>query len=215
MILRYPSDIDARILNPGTFVFLICEDGSEHRGEMSLRKAGLEVRDSIRWFHGSPVRHLTVVVGRKPVEGTVAENVLKYGCGGLNIDGCRIGTFTNTTPSGVNRRNQALCEMGYRPNPYAVEVKAPSLSEGRFPANIIHDGGCGSLFPDNRPSSLTGRADPSASHDPISTALNKGIISFASRQSRLYADSGSAARFFYVAESEAELIEYLERLVKA
>jgi hypothetical protein len=32
-----------------------------------------------------------IVVARKPLEGTVAENVSKYGCGAINVDGCRIG----------------------------------------------------------------------------------------------------------------------------
>lgn len=30
------------------------------------------------------------LIARKPIEGTVAENALKWGVGGLNIDGCRI-----------------------------------------------------------------------------------------------------------------------------
>jgi hypothetical protein len=36
-----------------------------------------------------------IVVARKPLIGTVAENVLAHGTGGLNIDGCRIGTTDN------------------------------------------------------------------------------------------------------------------------
>jgi site-specific DNA-methyltransferase (adenine-specific) len=80
-------------LIPGQIVFMICGDGKEHKGEMILRRSGLEIRDCIRWFYiDGTTRHKSVVVARKPIEGTVAENVLKYGCGGLNIDVCRIPT---------------------------------------------------------------------------------------------------------------------------
>ena len=47
---------------------------------------------------------------RKPLVGTVAENVLAHGTGALNIDGCR------------------------------VEDGGDETSKGRFPANLIHDG---------------------------------------------------------------------------
>ena len=32
-----------------------------------------------------------IVMARKPLRGTVAANVLEYGTGAINIDGCRIG----------------------------------------------------------------------------------------------------------------------------
>jgi len=69
--------------------------------------------------------------------GTVANNALAHGAGALNIDACRIGSFLNTTPSGVDRRNAALAEMGYRPNPYQMGVRVPECPPGRWPANLI------------------------------------------------------------------------------
>lgn len=56
-----------------------------------------------------------ITVARKPFKGTVAENVLKHGTGGINVDGCRVGT--------------------------KKMVNAPAGKKaGRFPANLIHDG---------------------------------------------------------------------------
>ena len=141
MILHYPQEVDTPLI-PGTFVFLICEDGSEHKGEMNLRKAGLEVRDSIRWFHGSPVKHLTVVVGRKPVEGTVAENVLKYGCGGLNIDAGRV-----PTDKPIQSHHGSTRQLFEKLNNYVIGSVGQFQNMGRFPANVIHDGGCDDSFP--------------------------------------------------------------------
>jgi DNA modification methylase len=79
------------------------------------------------------------IMARKPLIGTVAANVLEHGTGALNIDGCRVGEFHNVTPSGVDRRNAALAEAGYRPSTYQMGEKAPNTPPGRWPANLIHD----------------------------------------------------------------------------
>ena len=78
-----------------------------------------------------------ITVARKPLIGTVAANVLEHGTGALNIDGCRVGDFQNTTPSGVDRRNAALAEAGYRPGTYQMGAKPPDTPPGRWPANLI------------------------------------------------------------------------------
>lgn len=81
-----------------------------------------------------------IVVARKPLHGNVAQNVLAFGTGAINIDGCRVGAFVNTTPSGVDRRNAKLAEMGYRPGAYEMGETTPRCAPGRWPANVIHDG---------------------------------------------------------------------------
>jgi len=81
-----------------------------------------------------------ITVARKSLIGTVAENVRQHGTGALNIDGCRVGDYQNTTPSGVDRRNATLAEAGYRPSSYQMGEKIPDTPPGRWPANLIHDG---------------------------------------------------------------------------
>lgn len=78
-----------------------------------------------------------IILARKPLIGTVIQNVREYGVGGLNIDACRIGDFVNTTPSGVDRRNEKLQELGYRPNSYAMGEKQTGGQTGRWPSNVI------------------------------------------------------------------------------
>ena len=78
-----------------------------------------------------------ITMARKPLVGTVAANVLEHGAGALNIDGSRVGDFQNTTPSGVDRRNAALAEAGYRPGTYQMGAKPPDTPPGRWPANLI------------------------------------------------------------------------------
>jgi site-specific DNA-methyltransferase (adenine-specific) len=81
-----------------------------------------------------------VVVARKPLEGTVAANVLKYGTGALNVDGCRVegeGNKTFLRDAGDRPRDQ------YRTGT-TVGPAVPS-ELGRWPANIIlsHAPDCG------------------------------------------------------------------------
>jgi site-specific DNA-methyltransferase (adenine-specific) len=217
MILHYPSVIDANLLPPGQFVFLICDDGEEHRGELLLRKAGLEVRDSIRWFHGSPVKHLTVVVGRKPIEGTVAENTLRYGCGGIHVDACRVKWLSEHDmltgrPASFPKSHEGFEGKSFKMNDRSHrDPVAEQNALGRWPANVIHDGECGDLFPETFGGGI-----------PKTKERIKSPVQMAGPD-RLpytpYADTlgggGSASRFFYVAETETALIEYLNRLVKS
>ena len=76
-----------------------------------------------------------IIMAMKPCEGTFAENALKYGVAGLNIDGARVGDFTNNQPSGMTRFNDYRHGKGKYPT---NEVVTNTI--GRFPANIIHDG---------------------------------------------------------------------------
>jgi site-specific DNA-methyltransferase (adenine-specific) len=76
-----------------------------------------------------------ITLARKPLIGTVAENVLEYGTGALNIDGCRVeGENWVKTPA----KSDSGLGGGY------LGGKKPILREsnhiGRWPANFIHDG---------------------------------------------------------------------------
>jgi DNA modification methylase len=73
-----------------------------------------------------------ITVARKPLIGTVAENVLEHGTGAINVDGCRVGTVGGTTRS----EQSPYAESGWRTGHEIVELNA-----GRWPANLIHDGG--------------------------------------------------------------------------
>lgn len=89
-----------------------------------------------------------IAVARKPLIGTVAENALKYGTGGLNIDECRIeyeegGNIASnplmrkTSGSKINYGNDAESSS------FKLKKEAGEMNinpSGRFPANFIHDG---------------------------------------------------------------------------
>lgn len=73
---------------------------------------------------------------RKPIEGTVAENVLKHGCGGLNIDASRIGTDEIVTHGG----GRASTEN------YRLTKEIGTAHNGRWPANLILDEEVGEML---------------------------------------------------------------------
>ena len=77
-----------------------------------------------------------ITVARKPLIGTVAENVLAHGTGGLNIDGCRVGTSKNVPAS--PKTAQASAHTVSLPGNQGTSGWDANV--GRWPANMIHDG---------------------------------------------------------------------------
>ena len=76
-----------------------------------------------------------IIVARKPLRGTVAGNVLEWGTGGINVDGCRVGT-TKDVPASESTRSGYM--KGWNGGHSAGDGFNPNV--GRWPANLIHDG---------------------------------------------------------------------------
>lgn len=71
-----------------------------------------------------------ILVFRKPLEGTVASNVLKHGTGGINVDGCRVGTHTKTHASAARApRNTMVKGM-------TTGTTTQRFDHGRWPPNM-------------------------------------------------------------------------------
>lgn len=80
-----------------------------------------------------------IVVARKPLSGTVAGNVQAYGTGALNIDACRVGL--NGESWGGNRENAHTDYSGKVYGQFGEQYAKPSNPAGRWPANVVLDGG--------------------------------------------------------------------------
>ena len=72
-----------------------------------------------------------IIVARKPLDGTVAANVLKHGTGALNVDGCRIQT-TEIIKTTNGSTNEVFGDLSY-----TAGERWTSDPLGRFPANLI------------------------------------------------------------------------------
>ena len=91
------------------------------------------------WGTALKPAHEPIVLARKPLIGTVANNVLTYGTGGLNIDGSRVG-FGEEEIDFTKRQNQtatATVQMGGAKPGDSIQM---FKENGRWPANFIHDG---------------------------------------------------------------------------
>ena len=76
------------------------------------------------------------VLARKPLEGTVAENVLKHATGGINVDGCRVGVEGGTRKERSDGDKVSTTSVGGYLNNEAGEL-VPGM--GRWPANVMLD----------------------------------------------------------------------------
>ena len=132
-----------------------------------------------------------IIVARKPLDSTVAANVLTHGTGAMNIDGCRV--VGEDIP--INRlESWSGFGQEIRPN-YEQEIN----NKGRWPANLIHDGSdeVVALFPVNAGAFAPVRRGHSGKSNGIyGDFAQKGDDGASYR-----GDTGSAARFFYCAKA--------------
>lgn len=98
------------------------------------------------WGTALKPAHEPIVMARKPFKGTVAENVLEHGTGGINIDECRVGTESLEYRTTSYRDAKTGEFSGQGQTNHTTGQKAV---EGRFPANVMHDGSevVGDIFP--------------------------------------------------------------------
>jgi site-specific DNA-methyltransferase (adenine-specific) len=151
-----------------------------------------------------------VIVARKPIEGTVANNVLKWGTGALNIDGSRIGSETmggGTNPAFPSGSSLVGKKQG------TERKENTNTSTGRWPANIILDPYTAELLDEQSGTLKSGAMNSTTKgHDPDN--FNVYGTQYV-RQVYAKGDSGGASRFFYVAKaSKRDRNEGLDELPK-
>jgi DNA modification methylase len=223
-------------------------DGALPRSEKMIHEPETdEAKQWSGWGTQLKPAHEPIVMARKPVIGSIRENVLEHGTGAINIDACRVGyeseedlnTYLNNV-AGPMERSKAEDGDGIKMyegqtgfKVQKLKVKRPSAgkrtanfadspafggeaisggvaekewthnTQGRFPANVIHDGSdeVTRLFPHSTSGARksthklkgldTGEQRAVFGDDAISGKYN--VQPFTDAQ----ADEGSAARFFY------------------
>jgi hypothetical protein len=152
------------------------------------------------WGTALKPAHEPIVLARKPLVGTVAQNVLAHGTGALNIDACRIGEEQVVTKGFRAATGQTWAAVGGMPT--ANVEREPTWHEGRWPANLIHDGSAEvlELFPDS-----DGASAPVFGDEPSETTRAVyGKFNGRRAPALPRGDVGSAARFFYCAKTTSE-----------
>jgi site-specific DNA-methyltransferase (adenine-specific) len=143
-----------------------------------------------------------IVVARKPLIGTVAENVLTHGTGGLNIDGSRIQA--QDAPEGRSRHGGGIVGNG---TSFELPDSQSSSPAGRWPANVILDEYSAELLDEQSGNLKSGKLNTESTKTSIfgnATTQRSGTYE---------ATVGGASRFFYVAKaSKRDRNEGLEDL---
>ena len=227
-----------RVLKPGGILVAFGGTRTYHRLASAIEDAGFDVRDMLGWLYGSGFPKGTdkakipeqwkgwntalkpaiepVCLARKPMEGTLAENLAKWGTGALWIDGCRIPLDDDeeidvSGCGGIPLRHDVDTPREGR----GVPERDPHL--GRWPANVMHDGSDDVLrvFPDTLGQKADLLLDPSrhktqSVYNPMTRGREPSAArtyatsgaDFAMKPGARRLDAGSAARFFYCAKAD-------------
>ena len=144
-----------------------------------------------------------IIVAMKPNDGTYANNALKHGVAGLNIDGGRIDTSDEDFKS-IDRSGNARPDIrsgkyigaeGYN----GVQPIRPE-GQGRFPANIILDEEAGKML-DEQSETQMHSAGIGRKKNVTSKYNATSYSAPETRQMNRFGDTGGASRFFYVAKA--------------
>lgn len=223
-----------RVLKPGGHVLSFGGTRTYHRMVVNIEDAGFEIRDQIQWIYGSgfPKSHNLngewqgwgtalkpanepIVLARKQLIGTVAENVQTFGTGALNIDASRIGTSADMNPSDFDDTKRKSPKFSGKFNGGEVgefRNRTGEVPNGRWPANVLFD------------------EEAAAVLDEQSGILKSGSLAPGHKRGNGTGNSltGGASRFFYVAKASKrergdgnhhptvkpiKLMEYLVRLI--
>ncbi|MFF7527301.1 DNA-methyltransferase [Streptomyces pseudovenezuelae] len=209
-----------RVLKPGGHLLAFAGARTVDLMGISIRLAGLEIRDSIDWIYGSGMpkgkhqlkpAHEPIIMARRPPDGSLTATIARHGTGALNIDGCR-------TAAGQDYRDKCASVVGLGSNrngdaygEWAGIREDSAHDAGRWPTNIllshgpacIEDGDCQPGCPVAEMDQQSGVRK--AGERPAQRAgIGYGGAGRGTEGDRVVLDSGGASRFFPVFRYEAK-----------
>jgi len=158
------------------------------------------------WGTALKPAHEPIILARKPLQGSVATNVLRHGTGAINVDACRVGDGGQlkwATPRGMGSEHSFADDAWTQAQgrPYAA---ATSSAVGRWPANVLHDGSPEVLDAFARFGTDRGQQAAIRGDEPSVPAKGDVVYGFRDRVPFAgHGDTGTAARFFYSAKADA------------
>lgn len=192
-----------RVVKPGAHMLAFGGTRTHHRLMTAIEDAGWEIRDCIMWIYGSgrpksldiskaikkieienaeewdgwgtglKPAYEPIILARKPVGGPIAENVLIWGCGGINLDICRVESESSTNPATL----------------------------GRWPANIILDEDTGKLLDLQSGDDCGNKAPVKSGTSGKSKGIYGNFAQKGCNPQTFRGDTGGASRFFYCAKA--------------
>ncbi len=205
-----------RVLKPGGHVAAFAGTRTYHRLACAIEDAGFEIREQLFWHYASgfPKSHDVsaskragaeawagwgtalkpatecIALARKPLIGTVAENVLAHGTGAIHVEACRVGR--DVLPA----QSRGISRIGTFEG---AEGNETPERMGRWPANILHDGSAEvvACFPETEASSARPRNN--GAFKSVAKGRETPHVTHGHDDS-----GGSAARFFFCAKAGPE-----------
>lgn len=157
------------------------------------------------WGTALKPAHEPICVARKPLVGTVAENVLEHGTGAMNIAGCKIGNGADRASGGLNHAETPFFA--------GINHQETRPSGGRFPANVLlgcacegeeHGEGCAVALLDAQSGTLTSgvmKAGTRRAAQDRPGSVCYGTYGGNATSADTIGDRGGASRFFYTAKA--------------
>jgi site-specific DNA-methyltransferase (adenine-specific) len=203
-----------RVLKPGGYLVAFAGTRTFDLMSIAIRLAGFEIRDTLCWLYGSgfPKSHNLkgefdgwgtalkpayepIILARKPLIGTVARNVLEYGTGALNIDGCLIkAQDLEQLQNNWNRTQSVAAEEGrnaMRGGLMAIDLSSRK-PDGRWPANVILSDSAAAVLDEQSGE----RKSVRSARGGVSGNKVYGTFAEATGYECGYGDTGGASRFF-------------------
>ena len=186
----FGSDSDSKIYNVNNGKSKLTKEYEERIAQNQWQGWGTALKPSFE----------PIIVARKPFKGSLVDNIIENGVGGINIDECRIEHNEKVKLTNRQSRKDGTVFDNNNSGFDNSKLKMASASpEGRFPANTIltydetdFDEVCGG-FPYTK-----GSSNPRKNSDKnVNTYKFKSCIS----QNDSWGDSGSASRYFYCAKA--------------
>ena len=170
-----------------------CMVGEPHSGDGKITEpATPEAKLWNGWkSHGLKPAYEPILVAVKPNDGTYANNALTWGVSGLNIDGGRIGTKKMINRPAGNKEGGNSLNMSKIGMPQDAKE---TVSQGRFPANIILDEEAGKMLDEQSGELKSGarKKQPFSKDKNLWNKMGGGDCN---------ASKGGASRFFYCAKA--------------
>ena len=199
-----------RVLKPGAYLVSFSATRTYHRMACAIEAAGFDVRDMINYLYGSGFpkskndghgrgtalkpSHEPMVLAQKPRQGAYAENDAAHGTGYLNIDAARVPLNGEKPPVSAAK---VRADAGiFSKSNWQDRGERPGHENGRWPANVCHDGSDVVLA--ELPETSAERTRVKINNKP----QEKDSLGWAhpGMTSMVWGGCGNAARFFYCAK---------------
>jgi site-specific DNA-methyltransferase (adenine-specific) len=198
-----------RVLKPGGHLLAFGGTRTSHRLAVALEDEGFEIRDTIMWLYaqgfpkskdagdgwGTALKpaHEPIIVARRPLEGTVTENMRRYGTGALNIDATKIPFADGADLAEALAKNPGRDGEKVTSAVYGADRPQQVVDEaGRWPANLVLDEGAGQMLDSQSGERPGGGYPEQRGANGVYNPTSGG-----SDGPRSMGDTGGASRFFF------------------